>query len=212
MADRRTLCESCGHTEAWHDAKEARRLLGREPYTERPCYREIGSDPCRCRGFRDSGEIAVRAGAGSFGNASPPARLVRNGVLTLLLVVMGVALLYAYRAQSPATVQIPVSQAIAELQAGQVRRVVVVAQTATIELRSGEHQQTVVAAQSDILTRAVAEYNAAHPAEQVELRYEQDGQTFSVIGSVLLSLLPVMLIGGFFFCMMRRSQRPPDGR
>jgi uncharacterized protein (DUF2062 family) len=41
------------------------------------------------------------------------------------------------------------------------------------------------------------------------LRYEQSDPGFSVIGSVLLSLLPVLLIAGFFFYMMNtmRSRR-----
>ncbi|HEY6957879.1 MAG TPA: ATP-dependent zinc metalloprotease FtsH, partial [Candidatus Limnocylindria bacterium] len=36
--------------------------------------------------------------------------------------------------------------------------------------------------------------------------YQTESATFSVIGSILLSLLPVLLIGGFFFYMMRQAQ------
>src|SRR5437870_4176024 len=55
----RAICEVCGHTRRWHDRAAARPLLGAEPGIERPCYREVGGAPCRCVGFRESGEIAV---------------------------------------------------------------------------------------------------------------------------------------------------------
>src|SRR5581483_482849 len=58
----------------------------------------------------------------------------------------------------------------------------------------------------DPFLAAVTAYNNAHPTHQLDLRAEEQSATFSVIGSILLSLLPVLLIGGFFFYMMRRAQ------
>src|SRR5213075_186194 len=40
----------------------------------------------------------------------------------------------------------------------------------------------------------------------VALRIGKDSQTLSVVGSIVLSLLPVVLIGGVFFYMMRQAQ------
>jgi cell division protease FtsH len=58
----------------------------------------------------------------------------------------------------------------------------------------------------DPLSQAITSYNAANPTRTVDLKYEEQSATFSVIGSILLSLLPVLLIGGFFFYMMRQAQ------
>jgi preprotein translocase subunit YajC len=41
----------------------------------------------------------------------------------------------------------------------------------------------------------------------IELKYVSDNQPGNVIGSIILSLLPVLLIGGFFYYMLRVAQR-----
>ena len=41
----------------------------------------------------------------------------------------------------------------------------------------------------------------------IELRYASESQPVSVIGSIILSLLPVLLIGGFFYYLMMRARR-----
>jgi ATP-dependent Zn protease len=129
---------------------------------------------------------------------------LQNGILTLLLVVMGLALLYAYRSQAPSVPQVSVTQALQDINAGRVRAVTIAGNTATLELKGGlGREQTTLPDPDTILGRAVAEYNAANPSQVIELRYVQESQPVSVIGSVILSLLPVLLIGGFFFYMMR---------
>src|SRR5207237_7794124 len=49
------------------------------------------------------------------------------------------------------------------------------------------------------------DYNTPH-ADKVALKFQVDNQAMSVVGSIVLSLLPVLLIGGFFFYMMRQAQ------
>lgn len=207
MIDPRSICATCGHTREWHDLVRARAQLGSAPGFERPCYREVGGASCRCSGFRDSGDVAVAGiAAKTRGSATTSeARLVRNAALTVLLVLLGLALLYAYRAQAPAVSQIASTEAIAEVQSGQVRRVTIQGDGATLELRTGVKQQTRVPAQSDPLAKAILDYNAAHPGDQVELRYDSETTSFGPIGAVVLSLLPVVLIGGFFYFVMRRA-------
>jgi len=209
VIDQRSICATCGHTHDWHDPASPRQRLRSDLGIERPCYREIGGAACRCGGFRDSGEVAVPGTATPLGRSAAPteARLVRNAALTILLVLMGLALLYAYRSQTPALATISTSQAVSEIQSGQVRRVTVQADLATLELKSGERQQTRLPAQSDLMTRTVLDYNTAHPGDQIELRYESETTGLSTIASVLLSLLPVILIGGFFYLMWQRAAR-----
>jgi cell division protease FtsH len=121
---------------------------------------------------------------------------------------MGVALLYAYRAQSPSATQVPYSQAVAEIQSGQVKKVTLNGDTATLD-KIDNTQETVTVGANDggAFQKIVVDYNATQPkSNQMVLTLQKDSATFGIIGSVLLSLLPVLLIGGFFVYMMRQAQ------
>ncbi|HLQ05183.1 MAG TPA: ATP-dependent zinc metalloprotease FtsH, partial [Verrucomicrobiae bacterium] len=121
---------------------------------------------------------------------------------------MGLALLYAYRSQTPAISTVPITQAVQDVQAGKVKTVTEVATRATLDLNDGTKEATQLPdnSKTDPVQDAVTAYNAANPTRPVVLKYEEPSATFSVIGSILLSLLPVLLIGGFFFYMMRQAQ------
>jgi FtsH-like protein len=203
VLEARAICETCGHTREWHDRDAERARLRSDPPVERPCYREVGGAPCRCGGFRESGTVAIAGGSHAALRPPPRSRVLQNGVLTLLLVVMGVALLYAYRSQTPAVPQVSVTQALQDINAGRVRAVTIAGNTASLELNGGGRKQTTLPDPDTILARAVADYNAANPSQAIELKYVSESQPLSVIGSVILSLLPVLLIGGFVSYMMR---------
>jgi hypothetical protein len=202
--DSRAICAECGHIWSWHDRDAARQMARVEPGVDRPCYREVGGAPCRCRGFRDSGEVAVGATV-----VPRPTSVFRNGVLTLLLVVLGLSLLYAYRSQTPAIETVTITQAIQEVNAGQVKKVTIFAgaNRAVLELSTGGRQQTNLPERDEVFQKALFDYNTANPSRLITVEYQQESATFSVIGSIALSLLPVLLIGGFFYYMMRQSQR-----
>jgi cell division protease FtsH len=124
---------------------------------------------------------------------------------------MGLALLYAYRSQTPQVPTINIDEAIGSVQANQVKSVTFVGNKATLEFNDGAatKKQTSLPEGSrgdDPLSLAITQYNAANPTRVVQRKYEEPSATFSVVGSVLLSLLPVLLIGGFFFYMMRQAQ------
>jgi ATP-dependent Zn protease len=120
---------------------------------------------------------------------------------------MGLALLYAYRAQTPALPTVAYSQAIQEINSGQVKQVTITGSRATLELQSGEKQQTNVPQPPEAFQKALSDYNAANPSRPITIDYQQEGATFSVIGSIFLSLLPVLLLGGFFYYTTRKSRR-----
>ena len=208
MLEARAICDTCGHTRDWHDRDAVRARLRADPPIERPCYREVGGAPCRCGGFRESGSFAVPAGSqGSLG-AAPRSRVLQSGILTLLLVVMGLALLYAYRSQTPSVPQVDVTQALRDIGSGQVRAVTITGAMATLELKSGLKEQTTVPEPDTLIGRAVADYNAANPSQPIQLKYvAETTQPFTVVGSIVLSLLPVLLISGFFFYLMREARR-----
>jgi cell division protease FtsH len=126
----------------------------------------------------------------------------------MLLVLMGVALLYAYRAQSPSASIVTYDRAVAEIQSGQIAKVTINGDTATLE-KGDKTQETVNIGANDTGTfqKIVLDYNVTQPTNsRVTLTIQKDSATFGIIGSVLLSLLPVLLIGGFFVYMMRQAQ------
>ena len=137
------------------------------------------------------------------------AAALRTALLTLLLVVLGVGLLYAYRSQAPAIPTVPISQAVQDIQAGRVKIVTEVESKATLDLTDGTKEQTNLPdnAKADPLQDAVTAYNQQNPTRPIALRYEAQSTTWTVIGSVLLSLLPVFLIAGFFVMLARGAMR-----
>jgi hypothetical protein len=208
MLEARAICDTCGHTRDWHDRDAVRARLKSDPPIERPCYREIGGAPCRCGGFRESGTFVVAAGSRATPGPAPRSRVLQNGILTLLLVVMGLLLLYAYRSQTPTVPQVSVTQALQDINAGRVRTVTITGTTATLDLKGASgREQTTLPDPDTILGRAVADYNAANPSQAIELRYASESQPLGVISSIVLSLLPVVLIGGFFYYTMTKARR-----
>ena len=202
MRDPRSICAECGHVQSFHDRAAARALPSADLTSERNCYREIGGAPCRCSGFRDSGEVATAAAGQPRARRSP----LTAALLAVVLVVMGLALLYAYRSQTPAVATIPMSQALQEINGGQVKKVTIVANKATLELNSPpEKQQTTLPDRDEVFQKALADYNNTNPTRQIVIDYRPEDSSFAVIGSIFLSLLPVLLLGAFFTYLFRRS-------
>lgn len=122
--------------------------------------------------------------------------LLRVGLVAALAVLIAIALLYTYRAQSPAAQQIPVSAAIGEIQDGRVRSVVIEGSRATLTLSDGTTQEVTLAERDDILARAVADFNSQQRrTPPIELRYEHDPRFggFAAI-PILVALLPLLLL------------------
>jgi ATP-dependent Zn protease len=135
----------------------------------------------------------------------PGFEIARIAAVLLLLTFGLVGLLYAYRSQGPSTPQVDVSTALQDINAGRVRVVTIAGNKATLEFKDTTRgkEQTTIPEPDTILVRAVSAYNAANRSQAIELRFEPAGQTFGALGPILLSLLPVILIGGFFYYIVR---------
>jgi cell division protease FtsH len=119
---------------------------------------------------------------------------------------MGLALLYAYRSQTPSVTPVNYTEAVQKINAGQVKKVTIFPNKATLELQNDTKQQLNLPERPEAFQKVLDDYNAANPSRQIIVGFELESATFSVIGSIFLSLLPVVLIGGFFFYMMRQAQ------
>jgi len=51
----------------------------------------------------------------------------------------------------------------------------------------------------------LADWNMANPTRQIVIDYRTEDPSFALIGSIFLSLLPVVLLGAFFIYLFRRS-------
>jgi len=120
---------------------------------------------------------------------------------------MGLALLYAYRSQTPSVPEVDISQAQLDINAGSIKSVIIVANKATLQFKDSDthREQTTVPEPDTIISKTVQDYNTTH-ADKVALKFQDSNNSLSIVGSIVLSLLPVLLIGGFFFYMMRQAQ------
>jgi ATP-dependent Zn protease len=131
-----------------------------------------------------------------------------TGLLTLLLVVMGALLLYAYRSQTPSVQSVSYTEAVREINAGQVKKVTIVGSQATLELQSMEKQQLTLPERPDAFQKVLDDYNAANPSRPVQYEYRAGAPGVAVIGSIFLSLLPIVLLGaGFLYLTSRLRPR-----
>ena len=208
MVDARPICETCGHTRDWHDRDAERVRRGSDLLIERPCYREVGGVPCGCGGFRESGMFAMRPGIALMRSSGPDVSIVRVGILVLLLVVLGLALLYAYRSQTPSTPQVDVGHALVDINAGRVRAVTISANKATLEFKDNpsHKEQTTLPAPDTVLARALLDYNAAHPSQTIEVKVDE-GPGPPLAGLIdLPPVLLIVLIGVLIFTTMTRRR------
>ena len=97
---------------------------------------------------------------------------------------MGVALLYAYKAQSPSAAIVSYDKAVSEIQSGQVKSVNLNTDTATLT-KVDNSTETVTIGTNDggAFQKLVVDYNATQPANgHVQLNLTKESQTFGIIG------------------------------
>jgi cell division protease FtsH len=135
------------------------------------------------------------------------AKFFRNGIVMLVLVVGTVALLYTWLIQTPATNPLGYSKFLADVQHGNVINVIQEDQTLTVKEKD---QKTYTVVVPTLLTDVNGDINAAAKEANVTLADDiytaQKAPDTSWLGLLLTGLLPVILIGGFIFFMMRQAQ------
>ena len=140
-------------------------------------------------------------------------RFFRNGIVMLVLVVGTVALLYTWISSSPSNPPHAYSgpnSFLADVAAGKVEKVVQQGDTLTVDLKGGpQNQPEYTVTVPNVLTQV---------QQDIDKALEKGGQTASPvyepkpapdtswIGLLLTGLLPLLVIGGFIFFMMRQAQ------
>jgi putative oligomerization/nucleic acid binding protein len=136
-------------------------------------------------------------GSGQIPLAPPSPRnqvpVILRLLLLLVVLVVGLGLLYAYRAQTPALPEVSLAQVLTEIQDGRVRSVAIEGNRATVVLTDGRTEQTTVP-NADLVVRAITDRNRADPSHPIEMRFSQTSPDFSIAASIFLSFLPLLLV------------------
>ena len=137
-------------------------------------------------------------------------KFMRNGIVMLVLVVGTVALLYTFLMSSPSDQTVAYSQFLGNVQKGQVAEVVQQDLRLTVTPTGGAADYAVVVPGigfTDVFgdVQKAAESGGIEPSTITFSGKEasQSGQWMSLL---IGALLPVLLIGGFLFFMMRQAQ------
>jgi cell division protease FtsH len=137
-------------------------------------------------------------------------KVFRNGIVMLILVVGTVALLYTWLLQTPADTSKSYSFFLTQVSQGQVAKVVQTGTTLSITTTDTPPQTyttEVASAFTDVLgDMTKAAVSGGQDIGKIDYRAEQEPQTGQWLGLLISALLPVLLIGGFIFFMMRQAQ------
>jgi cell division protease FtsH len=128
----------------------------------------------------------------------------------LILVTGTVALLYTWLIQSPADTSKSYSYFLTQVSQGQVAKVVQAGTTLTVTTTDTPPQTYTTQVASaftnvfDDMTKAALA--GGQDIGRIDYKAEQEAQTGQWLGLLISALLPVLLIGGFIFFMMRQAQ------
>jgi ATP-dependent Zn protease len=111
----------------------------------------------------------------------------------VIVFVLGIGLLYAYRSQSPAIQMIPYTATISAVQEGRVQSVVIEDGRATLTYVDGTHQQAAVPDNAQALGQSINDFNRANPSRPVELTISNGGAGPG-IAPILFGLLPLLVL------------------
>ena len=135
-------------------------------------------------------------------------KFFRNGIVMVVLVLGTAALLFTWINASAPPTPVGYSQFLAQVQAGQVTEVTQEGDILTVKSKEAPNQYTVVV--PSILTQVWNDMTAA--ADKGGLTLDQKiykavkAPDTSWLGLLLTGLLPLLVIGGFIFFMMRQAQ------
>jgi uncharacterized membrane protein len=138
----------------------------------------------------------LQASRDTFGCVRVTSPVLRLIVVLILVPVIGLGLLYAYRAQAAATPTVSETVAVGEIQADRVDEIVVENDRAMLILVDGTREQTETGGIDAVLS-AATEHNRVKPARGINVRYVYRWPFGLSPLSVFLSLVPLL-----FFCAL----------
>ncbi len=136
-------------------------------------------------------------------------KFMRNGIVMLVLVVGTMALLYTFLMSSPTDQSVAYSQFLQNVQGAKVKIVEQQDLRLTVTDTGGATYAVIVPGVgfTDVFgdIREAAESGNVTPSS-IEFKGKEASQSGQWISLLIGALLPVLLIGGFIFFMMRQAQ------
>ncbi len=139
---------------------------------------------------------------------NPNNQWYRNGLVYLLIIVVLAALAYQVFQQPHQTKQITISEVAAAIKKGDVSKASVAAPTVTITFKNNGQTASAQFSRSPNATFETTMMNLGVTQDQLAAAnpsYENSMQWDNII-TLLGAILPVLLIGGLFFFLMRQAQ------
>jgi cell division protease FtsH len=135
-------------------------------------------------------------------------RLVRNSVVLVVLAVFGMAVLWTFMFEGGPEGSYSYSQLLKDTAAGKVVAVEQDGTNLTVELDGRGEPQSAIVASDNIDVQAQLCEAAGQTLANCSINYSavQESAAGQWIGLLITALLPVLLIGGFIFFMMRQAQ------
>jgi cell division protease FtsH len=135
-------------------------------------------------------------------------KFFRNGIVMLVLVVGTAALLFTWINSTTPSTPIGYSQFLSDVGSDKVDSVVQQGETLTVKLKGASTTYTVTV--PSVLTQVLNDMVAAAKVNNVTLNSQifkaEPAPDTSWLGLLLTGLLPLLVIGGFIFFMMRQAQ------
>ena len=140
-------------------------------------------------------------------------RLVRNSVVLVVLAVFGLALLWTYVVDSGQQAPYTYSQLLTDAKAGNVEQITMDGEKLTVKVKDSKEPKTATAppnADGSVLIAQVCAAagvtDIAACSQQISFNPIEPSAAGQWVGLLITALLPVLLIGGFIFFMMRQAQ------
>jgi cell division protease FtsH len=133
-------------------------------------------------------------------------RIVRNSVVLVVLAVFGLAVLWTFMSPGTDGESYTYSQLLDDVAAGEVEEITQEGTTLTVKLQNSAQEQTTTVVSPDINYRFEICQVAGEDCGGISYDMVQPSAAGGILTLLITALLPVLLIGGFIFFMMRQAQ------
>ncbi len=137
-------------------------------------------------------------------------RLVRNSVVLVVLAVFGLALLWTYLVDSGPTDQYTYSQMLSDAGTGKISQITQDGTKLTVQLKNDANTHSVIVSDTgnvDVYQQVCTAAGTPNLADcAIKYNAVEASAAGGIITTLLISILPVLLIGAFIFFMMRQAQ------
>jgi cell division protease FtsH len=133
-------------------------------------------------------------------------KFFRNGIVMLVLVVGTAALLFTWIQSTTPSTPVGYSKFLADVQAGDVTEVIQQGETLTVKAEGRSYTVVVPSVLINVLEDMQAAARAGNQTLSADVFTAEPAPDTSWFGLLLTGLLPLLVIGGFIFFMMRQAQ------